>query len=71
MESLKILGVPLLVTEQYPQGLGGTVSQIDITHAAVVAPKTKFSMIIPQIENEVEKLFNGKLKCAILFGVEV
>ncbi len=28
MEGLKVLGVPFVVTEQYPKGLGGTVEEI-------------------------------------------
>ena len=71
MDSTKILGVPLIVTEQYPKGLGSTVSEIDIKHAIGVVPKTKFSMIIPEVETLMKSTCNGQLKCAILFGVEV
>lgn len=71
MESTKILGIPLIVTEQYPQGLGRTVSEIDIQHALGIVPKTKFSMVIPEVENIIKTSCSGQLKCAILFGVEV
>lgn len=71
MESTKILGLPLIVTEQYPQGLGSTVSEIKINHAAAMVAKTKFSMIVPEVENVMKTTCNGQLKCVILFGVEV
>ena len=45
----KILEIPLVVTEQYPKGLGSTVEELDISNAAVVAPKTKFSMLVPEV----------------------
>uniref|UniRef100_A0A0P5AD42 Isochorismatase domain-containing protein 1 n=1 Tax=Daphnia magna TaxID=35525 RepID=A0A0P5AD42_9CRUS len=70
VESTKILGIPLIVTEQYPQGLGRTVSEIDIQHALGIVPKTKFSMVIPEVENIIKTSCSGQLKCAILFGVE-
>lgn len=71
MDSTKILEIPLVVTEQYPQGLGKTVSEINIQHAVCTAAKTKFSMVVPEIEAVLKELCNGQLKCAVLFGVEV
>lgn len=71
MESAKIIGVPLIVTEQYPKGLGSTVSEIDVQHAIGRVPKTKFSMVVPEVEVLMKDVCNGQLKCAILFGVEV
>ncbi|XP_057369256.1 zinc finger protein 836-like isoform X2 [Daphnia carinata] len=70
VESTKILGIPLIVTEQYPQGLGSTVSEINVQHALGIVPKTKFSMVIPEVENIIKMSCGGQLKCAILFGVE-
>lgn len=71
MDSTKILEIPLVVTEQYPQGLGKTVGEIDIQHAVCTAAKTKFSMIVPETEDVLKTICNGQLKCAVLFGVEV
>lgn len=71
MDSTKVLAIPLIVTEQYPQGLGSTVSEIDIQHAAGIFPKTKFSMLIPEVENIIKTVCNGSVRCAVLFGVEV
>lgn len=71
MDSCKILGVPLIVTEQYPKGLGPTVEELDVSHAAGVFAKTRFSMVVPEVEKTMEQLCDGQLQCAVLFGVEV
>ncbi|TMW44845.1 hypothetical protein DOY81_010079 [Sarcophaga bullata] len=63
----KIFNVPLLVTEQNPARLGKTVKELDIAHAKLVVPKTVFNvMIIPQIECEIQKLFNGGKPCDVI-----
>ncbi|XP_038058224.1 isochorismatase domain-containing protein 1-like [Patiria miniata] len=67
-ETSKILEIPLIVTEQYPKGLGSTVSDLDITHAVGVFPKTKFSMVLPPVEEELQKRPN--LRSVVLFGIE-
>ena len=61
----------MIVTEQYPKGLGNTTSELNIDHAVGVYPKTKFSMVVPEVEAAMAKLCGGHLKCAVLFGVEV
>ena len=45
LEAAKILGVPVLLTEQYPKGLGATVAEISehLPAAAGVFEKTGFS----------------------------
>jgi len=63
----KLLDIPLLVTEQYPKGLGNTVAELDISHAAVKVEKTKFSMMLPEIES---KLQETKPEHIVLFGIE-
>ncbi|XP_037071703.1 isochorismatase domain-containing protein 1-like, partial [Pollicipes pollicipes] len=63
----RILGVPLLVTEQYPKGLGKTVPELDVQHAAVVAEKTKFSMVVPEVDAVLEQL---KPRVAVIMGLE-
>ncbi|XP_022109882.1 isochorismatase domain-containing protein 1-like isoform X2 [Acanthaster planci] len=52
----------------YPKGLGSTVSDLDITHAVGVFPKTKFSMVLPPVEEELQKRPN--VKSVVLFGIE-
>lgn len=44
MKGLKVLGVPLVVTEQYPKGLGGTVADIsEMVGSDPVIEKIAFS----------------------------
>ncbi|XP_017856851.1 PREDICTED: isochorismatase domain-containing protein 1 isoform X1 [Drosophila arizonae] len=70
IEAGKVLNVPLVVTEQYPERLGSTVSELDVKHACAIVPKTKFSMIVPEVENMMKNLFSDKPKTAVLFGIE-
>lgn len=62
----KELGVPLIVTEQYPKGLGHTVADIDVSAATVVA-KTDFSMVVPEVKEKLESL---SARDAVIFGLE-
>ncbi|XP_076808900.1 isochorismatase domain-containing protein 2-like [Clavelina lepadiformis] len=68
LKASEILKIPLVVTEQYPRGLGKTVSDLDISHASVVAEKTKFSMLTPEVEDQLDKL--PHVSSVILLGVE-
>ncbi|KAI8855336.1 Isochorismatase-like protein [Chytridium lagenaria] len=63
----KILNIPLIVTEQNPKALGGTVPELDISRAIINVPKTKFSMWTSEVKAEVEKL---KTTDVVLFGIE-
>ena len=82
MDAANILEIPVIATEQYPKGinctpvakviiilpgLGNTVKDIDISKAKVF-PKTKFSMVIPEVE---EILAEGNRKSVVIFGIEV
>lgn len=49
-------------------GLGSTVSELDVSDAKVVLPKTKFSMYLPEI---AQSLKETEIKSVILFGIEV
>ncbi|ESO91545.1 hypothetical protein LOTGIDRAFT_121884 [Lottia gigantea] len=74
IEGSKILNIPLIVTEQarflYPKGLGNTVSELDVSHATKIIPKTKFSMVLPEVEDTLLTLCNGCTKHVVLFGIE-
>uniref|UniRef100_A0A8C1XZB4 Isochorismatase domain-containing protein 1 n=1 Tax=Cyprinus carpio TaxID=7962 RepID=A0A8C1XZB4_CYPCA len=50
LQGARILGIPVVVSEQYPKGLGSTVQEMDLTGAKLVFPKTKFSMVLPEVE---------------------
>lgn len=62
-----ILDIPVIVTEQYPKGLGSTVPEIDVSNAKVF-PKTKFSMVIPELEDILKG--HPDRKSVILVGIE-
>ncbi|CAK8695405.1 isochorismatase domain-containing protein 2-like [Clavelina lepadiformis] len=63
----KILDMPTIVTEQYPKGLGPTVSELgDLSHAKKFE-KTCFSMVLPGVEEELKKT---ETKSIILCGIE-
>ncbi|KNC76793.1 hypothetical protein SARC_10724, partial [Sphaeroforma arctica JP610] len=67
IDAANILGVPLVATEQYPKGLGGTVPDLKsrVTHCF---EKTKFSMCVPQVEEVLNA--SPDRKNLVLFGVE-
>ena len=62
----KELSVPVIVTEQYPKGLGHTVEELDVSSASVYA-KTDFSMIVPEVSAKMSEL---KVTDAVLVGLE-
>eukprot|EP00088_Acartia_fossae_P033713 TRINITY_DN3454_c0_g1_i1.p1 TRINITY_DN3454_c0_g1~~TRINITY_DN3454_c0_g1_i1.p1 ORF type:complete len:213 (-),score=37.93 TRINITY_DN3454_c0_g1_i1:642-1244(-) len=70
VEGAKLLEIPLVVTEQYPQGLGNTVSSIGIySHGIEPFVKTSFSMVTPEVSKHLkEKLPN--VSTILLTGVE-
>ncbi|XP_076332795.1 isochorismatase domain-containing protein 1 [Tachypleus tridentatus] len=71
VETSKILNIPLIVTEQYPEGLGSTIPELDVAHAVGIFPKTKFSMLIPEVENALaNKCCSEEVEAVILFGIE-
>jgi nicotinamidase-related amidase len=55
----KALGVPIVVTEQYPKALGNTVPELSehiwspdsFPHSFPAFPKTKFSMYVDEVDN--------------------
>ncbi|EIW82471.1 Isochorismatase hydrolase [Coniophora puteana RWD-64-598 SS2] len=68
----KVFGIPVIVTEQHPKGLGNTTPEIDLKslgslHLATVE-KTVFSMLTP----EVKVLLDSRkdVRSIVLFGVE-
>jgi len=66
-ELSKILSLPTIVTEQYPKGLGHTVSEVgDISHAKKFE-KTCFTMVLPEVQKALEE---AKTKSVVLCGIE-
>eukprot|EP00835_Amoeboradix_gromovi_P004844 NODE_407_length_9242_cov_0.441868.p5 type:complete len:195 gc:universal NODE_407_length_9242_cov_0.441868:6177-5593(-) len=66
-EFSKLMNIPLVVTEQYPKALGHTCSEIDISHAIIVEPKTKFSMVLTSISEFLRK---SEIQNVVLYGIE-
>lgn len=69
LQGARILGIPVIVSEQYPKGLGSTVQEMDLTGAKLVFPKTKFSMVLPEVEAVLAETPGAR--SIVLFGVEV
>ena len=68
VQAAYILDIPIVATEQYPKGLGNTVAEIDVSKASVF-PKTKFSMVIPEVEKLLSE--NQDRMSVVLMGIEV
>lgn len=56
------------MTEQNPEKLGKTISELDVSHAAGVFAKTKFSMAIPQVLDILEASKN--VDSIVIMGLE-
>lgn len=69
MRGAEALGIPVIVTEQYPKGLGKTVSELDLSKAVSGAAfeKTDFTMIVPDVRAQLDGL---KPTDAVLLGLE-
>uniref|UniRef100_A0A0G4GN30 Isochorismatase-like domain-containing protein n=1 Tax=Chromera velia CCMP2878 TaxID=1169474 RepID=A0A0G4GN30_9ALVE len=65
----KTLGIPMVVTEQYPEKLGKTVEEVSsIEGFPTVVEKFRFSMVT----EEVQKIMDAHKdrKTAVMFGIE-
>ncbi|KAK1800504.1 hypothetical protein P4O66_005722 [Electrophorus voltai] len=68
LQGARILGIPVIVSEQYPKGLGSTVQEMDLSGVKMVFPKTKFSMVLPEVEAALAEV--PGVRSIVLFGVE-
>ncbi|XP_075161307.1 isochorismatase domain-containing protein 1 [Haematobia irritans] len=66
----KELDIPLICTEHYPEKLGNIVKDIDVSHAKAIIGKTRFSMIVPELEAKIKEIFGDKPDDVILYGLE-
>ena len=69
-EAAKILNIPIIVTEQYPKGLGATVEALaeKLPADVVYLEKTAFSaMLTPEFVHSLKK--SGR-KQVVIFGIE-
>ncbi|CAO3695393.1 unnamed protein product [Rhizopus stolonifer] len=67
IKASNILDIPIVVTEQYPKAFGKTVSELDISNAAICTEKTKFSMYLPKVADFLKE---KDTKSVILLGIE-
>lgn len=66
-QASRILGIPPVLTEQYPKGLGPTVPELGAEDLKAYT-KTSFTMMTEEVEKELQAL--GNPKQAILCGIE-
>lgn len=64
----KILNIPLIVTEQYPKGLGHTTKKINLPDRKNVIEKLSFSCF--GSEEFVKKIKELNVDSIVLFGIE-
>jgi len=65
------LKMPVVVTEQYPKALGNTVPEVSEAlpkENTLVVAKTDFSMIVPDVVQQLDQLSN--VKNILLLGIE-
>lgn len=70
VRAMDIMGIPIIITEQYPQGLGKTVYDIStiIDNSTCIIEKTAFSAM--QTNEFVEKIRSYNKKNVIICGIE-
>lgn len=66
-QASRVLGIPQVLTEQYPKGLGPTVPELGAEDLKAHT-KTSFTMMTEEVEKELQAL--GNPKQAILCGIE-
>ncbi|KAM9298930.1 isochorismatase domain-containing protein 2 [Gastrophryne carolinensis] len=67
LQAGKILDIPVIVTEQYPKGLGPTVPELGADGIKKYS-KTCFSMLTPEVQKELESF--PERRSVILCGIE-
>jgi len=68
VEGSKLLNIPIILTEQYPEGLGHTVESIGTEGLPKAYSKTSFSMAIPEVLEDLKK--NPNVSTILLTGLE-
>lgn len=68
LETSKELDIPVIITEQYPKGLGHTIEEIkDIKRDVKIFEKNSFTAYIEEVKMELKKLGRKKV---IIVGME-
>lgn len=66
-KSAEVLGIPLIITEQYPKGLGNTCESIYIPDNTLIVEKSKFSAYTEEV---AELIKSYKKPNVVIYGVE-
>ncbi|OQR72945.1 isochorismatase domain-containing protein 2 [Tropilaelaps mercedesae] len=71
LQVAKTLDIPVIVTEQYPKGLGHTAAELGIDKYPDIKPieKTQFSMCTPEISRMLKSEYAG-VDSVLLCGIE-
>ncbi|CAH2319399.1 isochorismatase domain-containing 2 isoform X2 [Pelobates cultripes] len=67
LQAAKILEVPIIITEQYPKGLGPTVPELG-ADGLIKYSKTCFSMLTSDVQDKLQSI--GERQSVILCGIE-
>lgn len=68
LEASKVLDIPVIITEQYPKGLGETLGEIkDIREDKKIFEKNSFTACIKEVKEELKNLGRKKV---IITGME-
>ncbi|KAK7099092.1 isochorismatase domain-containing protein 2-like [Littorina saxatilis] len=67
LQAARLLDMPVVVTEQYPKGLGHVVPELGVKEEKIF-PKTCFTMLLPEVEEYMKK--SGDVKSIVLCGIE-
>ncbi|XP_030053613.1 isochorismatase domain-containing protein 2 [Microcaecilia unicolor] len=67
LQAAQVLDIPVVVTEQYPKGLGPTVPELGAQDLRKYS-KTCFSMLTPQVEEALNAI--PDLRSVLLCGIE-
>lgn len=70
INGLKVLQIPLIVTEQYTKGLGETIIPVQKALGDLYEPIEKMSFSVADDEPTFEKIKSYNKKNIILFGIE-
>jgi nicotinamidase-related amidase len=70
IESAKVLGIPVFATEQYPKGLGPTVSALRDVLPADVAPIDKLAFSCGAVKEVARRLFQSGRRQVVIAGME-
>lgn len=68
----EIFNIPVIITEQYPKGLGHTHQDIFIPEKATRLEKTKFSIFTDEFMTKIEEISTekGKKPILVIYGIE-